>query len=193
MAGMDASSAPSAQFDNITCLSQAVITCLSQPTSLNVQRFPQFIDASIDNGLENGCAVRRPDGALAAWSGRSAWERGAGWLGGLGGLVDSLRRGGLSRGLARVMDAEDAQPFMRGALRRIEGRIGQLLGPTVERQRTDLTVPHEGQSIPKNTRADFRLIARALGDEIELAEDDWRTSRRALVRMIREKLKLEPQ
>ena len=87
---------------------------------------------------------------------------------------------------------------IRGAQRRIEARIGQLLGMAkwggdrksyqVDHDRLDaLTDWVQGA----NDRRDFRYLARALGGECEITADEWRKSRRSLVSLIRRRLGAE--
>ena len=95
-------------------------------------------------------------------------------------LVVSLlrRRGG---------DSQPDSPTrpMLGAQRRIEARIGQLLGAAVVGSHHSVTT--EGAKVGKDDRSDFRILSRALGD-CELTEDEWRKSRRALVSLVRNRL-----
>jgi len=51
---------------------------------------------------------------------------------------------------------------MRGAQRRIEARIGQLLGPTTKGGRTDRRQPSVmAEGLSKDERREFRLLAGA--------------------------------
>lgn len=77
----------------------------------------------------------------------------------------------------RALDAP-----MRGALRRTEARLGQLL-PAKQGRRLH---SHE-KEVDQATRSHFRTLARALDGEIELAPEEWRSSRRALLRTIHER------
>jgi ParB family chromosome partitioning protein len=100
--------------------------------------------------------------------------------------------------LETLVKGKEAQPFMRGAQRRLEGRVGQLLGPAAQGERTDLQLLDHGREVAKaligkDDATSFRLIARALDDEIRLSGEEWRQSRRATVRLIRERLGIEPQ
>ena len=61
-----------------------------------------------------------------------------------------------------------AQPFIRGAQRRLEARIGQLLGPPIE-GRPENNCSHESSLVERNARARFRLLAQALGGEVTLS------------------------
>jgi len=101
-----------------------------------------------------------------------------------------------ARAIEAYLRSPELQRPMLGAQRRIEARIGQLLGQVKERERTDLTVGHERQSIQdKDERMDFRLLARALAGECDpdLVAEEWRKSRRALVAMVRFRLGLQPE
>jgi ParB family chromosome partitioning protein len=80
-----------------------------------------------------------------------------------------------------------AQPFIRGAQRRLEARIGQLLGVVKERERTDLSGSHDYQLISHPDRITFRQLAQALGGNVVLSDDEWRNSRRKVVQLIRER------
>jgi N6-adenosine-specific RNA methylase IME4 len=101
-----------------------------------------------------------------------------------------------TRALATYLATRDgAQGPMLGAQRRMEARIGQLLGEVEPGQRTDLEPSGvtEG-SIPRMDRHDFRLLAKALdGIEPPITEEEWRNSRRKLMGIIRERLGLEAE
>jgi len=81
-----------------------------------------------------------------------------------------------SRGLQRPM---------LGAQRRVESRIGQLLGDSEGGYRPDLTPLHI-EGVDHNQRADFRVLAKALDGGVLTDEEQWRKSRRALVMLIRQ-------
>lgn len=91
-------------------------------------------------------------------------------------------------GIEAYLHGRKAQPFIRGAVRRLEARIGQLLGPAEQGDRTDLTCSHACKLIPRADRISFRQLARALNGEVVLADDDWRNSRRRVLQLIRERL-----
>jgi hypothetical protein len=61
---------------------------------------------------------------------------------------------------------------IRGAQRRIEARIGQLLGPA--KHGGDRQVVHDQLALirGKHTRHDFRLLARALDGDCYLTLED---------------------
>ena len=67
---------------------------------------------------------------------------------------------------------------MLGAQRRIEARIGQLLGEPEPGKRTDLEPPHHAEEVVKHDqdRADFRILSHAYNG-CELTDDEWRKSR----------------
>jgi hypothetical protein len=72
-----------------------------------------------------------------------------------------------------------------GAQRRIEARIGQLLGKAAPGGWA-----HRDEDIRKalpndQTRSDYRLLARALDGQCELTREQWQKSRRALVMLVR--------
>jgi hypothetical protein len=79
---------------------------------------------------------------------------------------------------------------MLGAQRRVEARIGQLLGePQVGRPKENS--PCVGDfSRHHNDRTDFRILARGFG---KLSDDEWRQSRSKLVALIRQKFPPEPR
>jgi N6-adenosine-specific RNA methylase IME4 len=95
-----------------------------------------------------------------------------------------------ARALEAYLRSPELQRPMLGAQRRIEGRIGQLLGePTPG-------VSNQGYNLVPSTdhRVDFRLLGRALDGECTppLVEEEWRKSRRALVSLVRFRLGLMP-
>jgi hypothetical protein len=63
--------------------------------------------------------------------------------------------------LEAYVHGREAQPFLRGAQRRLEGRIGQLLGPA--EQGKHLSCPHDGM-IERHDRITFRQFARIDAD-----------------------------
>lgn len=82
-----------------------------------------------------------------------------------------------------------AQPFMRGAQRRLEARIGQLLGPAERGRPEENNYSHDcNLMIPRADRITFRQLAQALGGNVVLSDDEWRNSRRKVVQLIRERL-----
>jgi hypothetical protein len=99
--------------------------------------------------------------------------------------------------LERYLKSREMQGPMRGAQRRIEARIGQLLGPAINggdrrshhahRDDTDRAILHA------QDKEDFRLLARALEGDCYLTLEEWRKSRRALVKLVRERLGLEAE
>ncbi len=97
--------------------------------------------------------------------------------------------------LETYLRGKEMQRPMRGAQRRIEGRIGQLLGPA------KMGRPEENsryaETFSDEQRNYFRLLARALAnectltaDECTLTADEWRKSRRALASLVRQRLGL---
>ena len=79
--------------------------------------------------------------------------------------------------LETYMRGKEMQRPMMGASRRIEGRIGQLLGPAPG-SGVDEETPH-AEFIHFERRREFRLLSRALANECGLTADEWRKSRRA--------------
>src|SRR5258708_6717242 len=80
------------------------------------------------------------------------------------------------------------QAPMLGAQRRVEGRIGQLLGDNPERN----PVLNALRTLDDMQRRDFRLLARALSGELTLAPEQWQKSRAALAAHVRKELGLMP-
>ena len=93
--------------------------------------------------------------------------------------------------LETYLRGKELQRPMMGAQRRVEARIGELLGTVGQGARTDLTSGHEQKLVPEYDRVDFRVLARAF-DGCTLTEEEWRKSRRALVSLIRQRAGLVP-
>ncbi len=73
----------------------------------------------------------------------------------------------------------------RGAQRRLEARIGQLL-PNEQGRRTDKLPNHDVEvELHGKDKSDFRVLARALNGTCDLSKDEWRQSRRELVALDR--------
>lgn len=89
--------------------------------------------------------------------------------------------------LEKYLRGKEMQRPMLGAQRRVEARIGQLLGEP----KPGKPNPHHDEVSHDQTRSDFRLLAR--GFECLTDPDEWRKSRRALVSYIRHKLGLLPE
>jgi len=85
-----------------------------------------------------------------------------------------------------------AQGPMHGAKRRIEARIGELLGPAEMGPSRVLQRDVRLRDLHHAERADFRLLAHAF-DDAPLADEEWRYGRRKVVRTVREKLGLFPE
>lgn len=111
------------------------------------------------------------------------------------GLVDDIDEAQEWRARAAALEAylrsKGLQAPMLGAQRRVEARIGQLLGPAPGRGRAE--VNSHADSFSSEDRGNFRLVARALDGECPLDEDEWRKSRRALVALVRERLGLNAE
>jgi N6-adenosine-specific RNA methylase IME4 len=118
------------------------------------------------------------------------------------GLAEEWRR--KARAIEMYLREPALQKPMLGAQRHIEARIGQLLGPAVIGANQhgfghDRTLANS--LIDKDDRELFRLLAYALSGEAhqdtklkcELAPDEWRKSRRALVSLVRQRLGLMPE
>jgi N6-adenosine-specific RNA methylase IME4 len=99
-----------------------------------------------------------------------------------------------TRAQAQALEAylrdKEMQAPMLGTQRRIEARIGQLLGdakPGPSILRHDVRF----QEVDHHDRHDFRLLANAF-DNLHLDFEEWRKSRRALIKLIRHRLGLQP-
>jgi N6-adenosine-specific RNA methylase IME4 len=97
-----------------------------------------------------------------------------------------------ARAIEAYLRSPELQRPMLGAQRRIEARIGQLLGEVTPGARSELTLGRDLRLIQPDDRVDFRILAHALSDECRLTEDEWRKSRRALVALVRFRLGLQP-
>jgi hypothetical protein len=96
--------------------------------------------------------------------------------------------------LAAYLARTDSHGPMQGAMRRIEARIGELLGETSQGKRTDLTVSRARQLRRRQDRVEFRRLADAVkADLLDYAADGedsrWRRSRRALLEALRDELR----
>jgi len=87
--------------------------------------------------------------------------------------------------LAEYLRGKEMAAPMLGAQRRVEARIGQLLGASPGPGRPDAEYSMRVSNIAPQDRGYFRDLARALDGEVELTDEEWRASRRALVRLIR--------
>lgn len=75
---------------------------------------------------------------------------------------------------------------MLGAQRRVEARIGQLLGSAEVAQRSGKHLPvPRAEQVTRVDRNRFRILARGL--EHGLPEDAWRSAREPLIKLIQEK------
>ena len=80
-----------------------------------------------------------------------------------------------------------AQGPTHGAKRRIEARIGQLLGAAENRGPRTLHHDVRLSEIHHALRHDFRVLRLALDDPTLLEDDDWRYGRRHVLRVVRQK------
>ena len=94
--------------------------------------------------------------------------------------------------LETYMRGKDMQKPMLGAQRRIEARIGQLLGPASAHKGGRGKTSDHDQTFDDHQLANFRLLAHAFSGNCELSSDEWRKSRRALVSLMRQRLGLIP-
>jgi ParB family chromosome partitioning protein len=86
--------------------------------------------------------------------------------------------------LAAYLRHTDSHGPMLGAMRRIEARIGQLLGAGPGRGRAEMN--SHANSFDTRSRSEFRTLAEAVDDGLLVYEDDsdgspWHASRRALL------------
>lgn len=90
--------------------------------------------------------------------------------------------------LETYLRGKDLNGPMLGAQRRVEARIGQLLG---EAQTGNPSITHASviEEIPRQDRNRFRQLARAL--EVNLDECHWRQSRRSLIAYLQENYPVE--
>lgn len=94
--------------------------------------------------------------------------------------------------LERYLRDKELQRPMLGAQRRIEARIGQLLGDKSKGGRgKKLSVTTEG--LDKDERTDFRVLAKALSGTCEVKDEEWRKSRRAFVSLVKNRLGIIPE
>jgi N6-adenosine-specific RNA methylase IME4 len=94
--------------------------------------------------------------------------------------------------LETYLRGKELQRPMMGAQRRVEARIGQLLGDPEEIERPDRpAIGHDLSMIKPDDRVDWRILALAF-DACPLTQDEWRKSRRTLVSLIRQRAGLIP-
>jgi N6-adenosine-specific RNA methylase IME4 len=89
--------------------------------------------------------------------------------------------------LEAYLRSKDLQRPMLGAQRRVEARIGQLLGADIREVENS---GHDLSSIESGLRQDCRILARAFNCLSD--DDEWRKSRRALVALVRQRCGLIP-
>lgn len=97
-----------------------------------------------------------------------------------------------AKALEAYLRSRELQRPMLGAQRRIEGRIGQLMGDPLIGGRGKLSTMPESFD-RQHLGADFRLLARALSGDCTLTDEEWQKSRRALVSLVRFRLGLMPE
>lgn len=99
--------------------------------------------------------------------------------------IDSLQEWrAQAAALEAYLRSRGLQRPMLGAQRRVEARIGQLLG----KPKIGVMTPISGDS---HLREDFRILAHAFND-VPLTDHEWQKSRRALVALIRRRAGLLP-
>jgi len=90
--------------------------------------------------------------------------------------------------LEAYLRGKDLQRPMLGAQRRVEARIGQLLGDAKDTNGRPFS--HDSK-VPRNDRGDFRILARGFNAQLDV--DEWRKSRRSLVALLRQRCGLIPE
>jgi hypothetical protein len=94
-----------------------------------------------------------------------------------------------ARALETYLRDKEMQTPMRGTQRRCEARIGQLLGPPTASNQYAVGHDLRQKVEDRSDREDFRLLANGLNG-LRLDDNEWRKSRRALVKLVRNKLGL---
>jgi len=107
-----------------------------------------------------------------------------------GHLLDALRNAATIA--TYLATRKGAQGPMLGIQRRIEARIGEILGPAVNRGPATLGAHPRLRELREDERADFRILARAY-DDVTLTDEEWRYPRQTVVRAVRLKLGLIPE
>lgn len=92
--------------------------------------------------------------------------------------------------LETYLRGKELQRPMMGAQRRVEARIGQLLGAAKPGRPSAGNVGRDPRLRP-DEGVDFRILAYAF-DGCALTQEEWRKSRRALVSLIRQRAGLVP-
>ncbi len=92
--------------------------------------------------------------------------------------------------LEHYLRDKELQRPMLGVQRRVEARIGQLLGNAKPGPAQSSVVTEVSD---KDARSVFRILAHALDGRCALEPDEWRKSRRALVSLVRNKVGLVPE
>jgi DNA methylase len=90
--------------------------------------------------------------------------------------------------LETYLRARKLQAPMLGAQRRVEARIGELLGDRPGRGRAEM-IQH-AESFHGQIREEFRVLAEALNGHVDppIKDAEWRKSRRQLLGLIRDRL-----
>jgi N6-adenosine-specific RNA methylase IME4 len=108
-------------------------------------------------------------------------ERIAENVGHLSDIAEALEWRDQAKALEHYLRGKGMSGPMTGAQRRVEARIGQLLGEAKPGPSQSSVV---GEVSSKDDRADFRILAHAFNG-CELTASEWRKSRRSLVALIR--------
>jgi hypothetical protein len=93
-------------------------------------------------------------------------------------LIEAQRR---AQALEQYLRSREGHPAAQGIARRIEARIGQLLGPGPGRGRKEMS--QHADSFHRETRRQFRALAELVERGLLDYEDEegWRASRRAML------------
>jgi N6-adenosine-specific RNA methylase IME4 len=98
-----------------------------------------------------------------------------------------------ARALETYLRDKDMQAPMLGTQRRIEARIGQLLGEPVQGRTQSLVVTKVSETADPHDISDFRLLANAFNGNCNLEFAEWRKSRRALIKLMKHRLGIQPE
>lgn len=93
-----------------------------------------------------------------------------------------------ARALESYLRDKEMQGPMLGVQRRVEARIGQLLGEPKKGRPTGDENVHRDGLFHRQDRVIFRILANASNGKCPLEENEWRKSRRALVSLVRNRL-----
>ena len=140
--------------------------------------------------MSTDLAIPQPGGELSEDGVRAIERRVAGSLSEVASVDGLLEWKAQALALEEYLRGKGLAGPMRGTARRIETRIGQLLGDPTPGKRTDLEPRDDVPEVLDNhEKADFRLMARGVAEgwlpAIESPDEGWRQSRSALVGTVR--------